>query len=185
MYRIAPQIFVGDVYGAFQGLGLGAFSDMGCLTMFADYRVPVVLQVFGILEYSEDLEAAIRSRQEVAAGSEMECQIRAASIVAVERIRQRLQNKLAKELEDSAQTAPSPEFEQPATSSKSTDAANSSAQQQQQQQQDAGLPSCRRGNGLHNAPQVLSIHIDWYLWELGERNMRAHPPHHRTLTVYY
>ncbi len=33
------QIFVGDVYGAFQGKGLGAFRDMELITMFADYRV--------------------------------------------------------------------------------------------------------------------------------------------------
>jgi len=34
------QIFVADVYGAFGGVGLGAFADIGALTMFADYRVP-------------------------------------------------------------------------------------------------------------------------------------------------
>lgn len=33
------QIFVGDVYGALQGKGLGAFNDIHELTMFADYRV--------------------------------------------------------------------------------------------------------------------------------------------------
>lgn len=32
------QIFVGDVYGALGGQGLGAFHDMAALTMFADYR---------------------------------------------------------------------------------------------------------------------------------------------------
>jgi hypothetical protein len=33
------QIFVGDVHGALGGKGLGEFTDMEQLTMFADYRV--------------------------------------------------------------------------------------------------------------------------------------------------
>jgi hypothetical protein len=53
------QIFVADVFGAFQGQGLGCFSDTGCLTMFADYRVPVVLRLKGILEYSPSLAAKV------------------------------------------------------------------------------------------------------------------------------
>ena len=32
------QIFAGDLWGAFQGQGLGAFHDIDQLTMFADYR---------------------------------------------------------------------------------------------------------------------------------------------------
>ena len=38
------QIFVGDVYGALKGQGLGRFADVGQLTMFADYRVPQILR---------------------------------------------------------------------------------------------------------------------------------------------
>eukprot|EP00983_Pelagomonas_calceolata_P029596 927260-Pelagomonas_calceolata.AAC.4 len=53
------QIFVGDVYGALQGKGLGAFHDIQELTMFADYRVPVVLRVMGILEFSSELESKV------------------------------------------------------------------------------------------------------------------------------
>jgi hypothetical protein len=37
LYKRA-QIFVGDVYGAFKGLGLGRFDDIDKITMFADYR---------------------------------------------------------------------------------------------------------------------------------------------------
>lgn len=32
------QIFAADVYGAFEGRGLGAFTDADKLTCFADYR---------------------------------------------------------------------------------------------------------------------------------------------------
>ena len=54
LYKRA-QIFVADVWGAFSGAGLGAFSDIGRLTTFADYRVPVVLRQLGVLQYADDL----------------------------------------------------------------------------------------------------------------------------------
>ena len=53
------QIFVADVFGAFQGQDLGRFSDIQELTMFADYRVPVVLRLKGILEYSTPLATKV------------------------------------------------------------------------------------------------------------------------------
>lgn len=129
---------MGDVYGAFGGKGLGAFTDIGQLTMFADYRVPVVLKVLGILSYSDALESCIQDQREVPAGSDPECEIRAATIVAVEHIRQRLAERLQK------------------SGSLSSDPAD-----------------------------VLAIHIDWQLWEAGERSRAVHPPHHRTRTIYY
>ena len=33
------QILVGDIWGLFKGEGLGKFEDIGCITMFADYRL--------------------------------------------------------------------------------------------------------------------------------------------------
>jgi hypothetical protein len=53
------QIFVGDVYGAFGGKGLGCFHDIDQLTMFADYRVPVVLRLMGLLHYSPELQQQV------------------------------------------------------------------------------------------------------------------------------
>jgi hypothetical protein len=32
---------------------------------------------------------------------------------------------------------------------------------------------------------VLSVTLDWWLWERGERTRASDPPHHRTLTIYY
>lgn len=32
---------------------------------------------------------------------------------------------------------------------------------------------------------ILSIQMDWILWERGEAQLSSLPPHHRTLTVYY
>jgi hypothetical protein len=33
--------------------------------------------------------------------------------------------------------------------------------------------------------RVLPLFLDWLLWEIGEEARARHPPHHRTLTVYY
>jgi hypothetical protein len=57
-------------------------EDMDQMTAFADYIVPVALRVMGILEYSEDLEAAIEAREEIPAGSAWEVEIRAHSLFA-------------------------------------------------------------------------------------------------------
>lgn len=84
------QIFVADLYGAFGGQGPGAFKDVDKLTMFPDYRVPVVLRELGILRYSPQLAATVDGRQELPAGCEEEIEIRGVSIQAVECLRQKL-----------------------------------------------------------------------------------------------
>ncbi|PRW33671.1 UPF0553 -like [Chlorella sorokiniana] len=89
------QIFVGDVWGAFHGTGLGCFPDIGQLTMFADYRVPVVLRELGVLRYAPSLAAAVDGRRELAPGSREEVEIRAATVAAVERLRSELARQLA------------------------------------------------------------------------------------------
>mmetsp|Transcript_19534 Transcript_19534/g.35217 ORF Transcript_19534/g.35217 Transcript_19534/m.35217 type:complete len:336 (-) Transcript_19534:155-1162(-) len=88
------QIFVADVYGAFQGQGLyGKFHDIDQLTMFADYRVPAQLHGMGVLSYSAILSEKIRNFESIPAGSEWEIELRAATVEAVERIRDRLISK--------------------------------------------------------------------------------------------
>lgn len=51
---------MGDLWGAFYGVSLGAFNDIDRLTTFADYRVPVVLRLMGVLRYSPELAAKVR-----------------------------------------------------------------------------------------------------------------------------
>lgn len=46
LYKRA-QIFIGDLWGAFDGQGLGRFDDIAQLTCFADYRVPQLLRHLG------------------------------------------------------------------------------------------------------------------------------------------
>jgi hypothetical protein len=61
------------------GLGL---SDLGRLTAFADYIVPVGLRVLGIFRYSDALEAAIAGGVLIEAGSPWEVELRAHTIYA-------------------------------------------------------------------------------------------------------
>jgi hypothetical protein len=78
------QIFVADLWGAFRGQGIGSFSDIASLTMFADYRVPQMLHHMGALTYSDALTAAVQTHVELPAGSIEELAIRASAVVAVE-----------------------------------------------------------------------------------------------------
>ena len=58
--------------------------------MFADYRVPQLLRHVGVLKYSEALASTIDQRQEIQFGSDAETEIRAATVVAVERLQRDL-----------------------------------------------------------------------------------------------
>jgi hypothetical protein len=59
---------------------------IGQLTMFADYRVPQILHHLRLLTYSPALVRALEAHEEFASGAREEIAIRAASIVAVERV---------------------------------------------------------------------------------------------------
>ncbi|GMT24495.1 hypothetical protein PFISCL1PPCAC_15792 [Pristionchus fissidentatus] len=84
------QILVSDVQSALsnnpQYADLVKFEDLGVLTMFADYRVPQVLNYFGALEYSEELTARLKTKEIISHHSEMEMEIRGCSIQAVQLI---------------------------------------------------------------------------------------------------
>ncbi|GAQ87970.1 hypothetical protein KFL_003900100 [Klebsormidium nitens] len=128
LYKRA-QIFVGDVWGAFEGRGLGSFNDIEALTMFADYLVPVVLREWKILDYDQVLATRVKEKEEIEPGSAEEVEIRAATILAVERLRESVAKQIKQE--------------------------------------------------------VLSLQIDWWLWQYGEDNRSRLEPHHRTRTIYY
>jgi hypothetical protein len=105
LYKRA-QIFAADVWAAYgrrvcnsstttttttgSEPPLAAFYDTESLTMFADYRVPQILRARGVLVYAPALAAAVDAREEVAYGSEEEVEIRAATVQAVERLREAL-----------------------------------------------------------------------------------------------
>lgn len=78
------QITVADLTLAFDGAGLGAFTDLDRLTIFADNLVPHVLRVDGLLRYDAALAARIAAGEPLAAGSPEEVEIRAAAVHAAE-----------------------------------------------------------------------------------------------------
>ena len=78
------QITVADLVLAFDGAGLGAFSDLDRLTIFADNLVPHVLRVDGLLAYDDTLAAQIAAGEPLAANSPQEVEIRAAAVHTAE-----------------------------------------------------------------------------------------------------
>jgi len=104
LYKRA-QIFVGDLWGRFNGRGLGRFDEsIKELTMFADYRVPVVLRNMGILRYEPNLARKVdqhnfSTADIVSAGSAEEVDVRACTVQAVERMRRALEERIEKEPE--------------------------------------------------------------------------------------
>jgi hypothetical protein len=84
------QILVSDLYGMYEGRGLGAFSDLDRLTAFADYKVPQVLREAGVLVYAPDLVATVDAQQEIPPGDPREVEIRSATVWGCELVRRAL-----------------------------------------------------------------------------------------------
>jgi len=63
-------------------------TNLDKLTAFADYKVPQMLRKFGILEYATGLAEKIDSYEEIEAGSREEIEIRAATIWAIEKMKE-------------------------------------------------------------------------------------------------
>lgn len=84
------QILAGDLVGSLDGRGLGALTGLHELTAFADYKLPQILRLFGVLVYEAGLAARIDGREPLQAGSEEEVEIRAHTVWAVELMRQEL-----------------------------------------------------------------------------------------------
>jgi hypothetical protein len=87
------QILCSEIWGAFGGRGIGGFKDLNYLTCFADYRVPQVLNNFGIMEYSNKLDEKIKNRVLIPHNSRQELEIRSATIWATEYLRDALFEK--------------------------------------------------------------------------------------------
>ena len=93
------QIAVGDLWAAYgrqtaPGASPFSFPDIASLTCFADYRIPQLLRAERVLEYAAPLAARVDARESVAAGSAEELDLRACTVVAVERLRAALAAEL-------------------------------------------------------------------------------------------
>ena len=85
------QILAADLYYACKELNEPTvLSNADQLTMFADYRIPQILNEYGILEYDEDLTRKIINKEEITSCSQMEIEIRANTVVCVELIKEEI-----------------------------------------------------------------------------------------------
>ena len=80
------QITCSDLAHALRHEGLGRFDDVDQLTLFADNLVPHTLRMLGVLQYDLLLERRIESGELLEPGSEVEVEIRAVGLHAVERL---------------------------------------------------------------------------------------------------
>lgn len=87
------QILVADLWGTFEGKGLGAFQDLPWLTAFADYKLPQILWTQGVLRFSPGLAARIKAGELISWGSPAEVEIRALTVLAVEKLVEKLREK--------------------------------------------------------------------------------------------
>ena len=65
-----------DLWACFEGEDYGEFRDIDKLTMFADYRVPQILNSLGCIYYSPPLGTAIRAKNDIPQGGSWEMQLR-------------------------------------------------------------------------------------------------------------
>ena len=79
-----------DLWACFNGEGPGEFHDIDKLTMFADYRVPQILNTMGCLYYSPPLSSTIKNGKLIDSGSLWEVELRACAIWCVELMRRHI-----------------------------------------------------------------------------------------------
>jgi putative queuosine salvage protein len=84
------QICVADLHTTFGGAGWGALRGIERLTAFADYKLPQMLRREGVLVYEPELAELVESYTLIPAGADAEVEIRAATVWAIELLRQGL-----------------------------------------------------------------------------------------------
>ena len=80
------QIAVADLWAAFNHSSPCDFTDISSITTFADYRIPQLLRQLKVISYSKTLSHKIDEGVELEAGSVEELEIRAATVVVVDRL---------------------------------------------------------------------------------------------------
>jgi hypothetical protein len=92
LYKL-PQLGIWFVYSSLHPAGKFQLEDIGAMTAFADYIVPVALRLLGITSYSPALEHAINTYQMIPRDSTQEVEIRAHCIYATALLREEV-NKI-------------------------------------------------------------------------------------------
>ena len=88
-----PQLGIWFVYSTLHPLGKFQLDDIGAMTAFADYIVPVALRLMGMTSYSKELEKAINAYQMIPRDSTQEVEIRAHCLYATALLREEI-NKI-------------------------------------------------------------------------------------------
>lgn len=144
------------------------------------------------------LQSQVNSRQQIPAGSEMEVEIRACTIAAVEMLRGALDARLqpadpATSLGSKSAAATQSSLRSPAGMAAAAAGSSSPAAtaitpvavaSSAGSAGEGGLDSCE--GALEQCSQgTTAVAVDWWLWGKGEAQRDTAPPHHRTLTIYY
>jgi hypothetical protein len=88
--QLAPAM----IHERWQGQGPGVFTDLGELTVSADYKLPQVLRKLGLLEYRNGLDRMVDESRTIPARSREENEIRAATIAVGEAMTEMLAPRL-------------------------------------------------------------------------------------------
>lgn len=75
-------------------------TNVDKLTAFADYKIPQMLRMFGVLEYSPELAEKVDNMQLIPSGSQEEVEIRSGCVWGIELIRQKLKKYSAGEIDN-------------------------------------------------------------------------------------
>lgn len=92
-FQKRAQLQVKMVNDALLSKGKKGLENLVILTAFADYKVPQILRYFKILKYDKDLAKKVDHLELIEKDSEIENEIRIATIWAIELIRQKLSKK--------------------------------------------------------------------------------------------
>jgi len=84
---------ISDIYELFNKREFGSIVDIDKLTGHADYKIPAILRKIGILIYRKKLAQKVNNRIYIQSGSEMEIEIRANMLWAIQLIVERLKLK--------------------------------------------------------------------------------------------
>lgn len=87
------QLLVSMLIGRLGGEGLGSFTSVDALSVFADYRLPQVFRGKGVMRLDDGLARRITAGEELVSGRDEEIALRAATVHAGALLRQALQRR--------------------------------------------------------------------------------------------
>lgn len=152
-------------------------------------------------------DAQIEAKQQIPPGSEEEIEIRACTIVAVEQLRHAIARRFGAELGSSSSGAAGEAAAGEAVAAGQV-AAGGAGAEEAAAEATAGATGAKATAGAAPAGGAVTgtsagqgagvgaggkltrgvpcaVQLDWWLWHEGERERERHPPHHRTLTIFY